>query len=211
MLMGIATAMVAISGQAIADGHRTPMSERTPLGYATLEGGVSIVPDRDITYFSVPSTIENNVGFTVGGEIGSQASEHFRFGLSLLYNRFKTSSTHVGESYRRGGQVVDLVRPLWNVYWDFSLMDELLRPYVGVGLGAAYGLFDSTTLTYGSTSDWGYAFAFYLGTHVSLNDSWMLKVGYRFNRTGSLWNDQDSFLTGNLCSHDFVLGVTTLF
>jgi hypothetical protein len=35
----------------------------------------------------------------------------------------------------------------------------------------------------------------------------LLKVGYRYNRTGSLWNDQENFIFGNICSHDFIAGV----
>jgi opacity protein-like surface antigen len=211
MLIAIVGLTLAASGQSMAASERTPLADRTPLLYVSVDGGYSLVSDTEVTFFGVASELRNDSGFNVGAEIGSQSSEHFRFGLSLLYSRFTTSTTRVGTSVLPGGQVVDMVRPLWNFYWDFSLMDEFLRPYVGAGLGAAWAGFDSTSLGYGEASDWGLAYVIHAGTHIALTDLWLLKVGYRFNGTGSLWNDQLNFITGNLRSHDFLVGVTMNF
>jgi len=191
--------------------ERTPLAERAPLMYVSIDGGISIVPETDVRFFGVPSKLEFDPGGTVGVEMGSQASENLRFGLSVLYNRTKTSSVRVGATPQAGGQIVSMVRPMWNFYYDLSFLGEFLRPYAGVGLGAAWAGFDSTSLGYGDTSDWGLAYAVHAGTHLALTDTWLLKVGYRFNGTGSLWNDQDNFIFGNILSHDFIVGVRADF
>ncbi|MBW2695443.1 MAG: porin family protein [Deltaproteobacteria bacterium] len=208
MLITLIGLLVAAATPAIAADPDTSLADRTPLMYASIDAGVSIVPDRDVRFFRLPSTLENDTGWTVGAEIGSQATEHLRFGLSVLYNRFKTSSVQIwpNPNPKSGGQV-DMVRPIWNFYYDFSFLDEFLRPYVGVGLGAVWAQFDSTSLGYGETSDWGLAFVAHAGTHIALTDMWLLKVGYRYNTTGSLWNDQENFIFGNISSHDFIAGV----
>jgi opacity protein-like surface antigen len=209
MLITLIGLLVAAATPAMAADPDTSLADRTPLMYASIDAGVSIVPDRDVRFFGIPSRLENDTGWTVGVEIGSQATEHLRFGLSVLYNRFNTSSVQIAPNPipESGGQVVDMVRPIWNLYYDFSFLDAFLRPYVGVGLGAVWAQFDSTSLGYGETSDWGLAFVAHVGTHIAITDTWLLKVGYRYNRTGSLWNDQENFIFGNICSHDFIAGV----
>jgi opacity protein-like surface antigen len=210
MLVCMLGMLGAAASTATAAG-RTPLADRTPQMYAAVDGGISIVPDTDVTFFGVGSTLQNDLGFTIGVEVGSQATPNFRFAASVLYNRFKTSSVQLGASPRPGGQVVDMVRPIWNLYYDLNLLDEFIRPYAGVGLGAVWASFDSTSLGYGQTSDWGLAFVAHLGTHVAITDRWLVKAGYRFNATGSLWNDQENFIAGNIISHDFIVGVRADF
>ena len=199
LLVALATATSAA--------ERTPLAERAPFMYVAIDGGVSLVSDADVDFFGVPGALESKVGGSITGEIGSQASEHLRFALSLQYDRFEASSVRIQGRPESDGQIVNMMRPLWNLYFDLGLLDGLLRPYVGGGVGAAWATFDSGSLGYGTTSDWGLAYAIHAGTHIALSDAWLLKAGYRFSGTGSLWNSQDNFIFGNVRSHDFIVGV----
>ncbi|MBW2385046.1 MAG: hypothetical protein JRG92_15550, partial [Deltaproteobacteria bacterium] len=74
MLITLIGLLLAAATPAMAADPDTSLADRTPLMYASIDAGVSIVPDRDVRFFGVPSRLENDTGWTVGAEIGSQAT-----------------------------------------------------------------------------------------------------------------------------------------
>jgi opacity protein-like surface antigen len=233
LLMAVAVAgmTLGVASSRAADVVAEPVVE--PAGwYVSLFGGASWLEDVDIEYDfedvqDYEVNAETEVGFIVGGAIGTHVMDNLRVELEVAYSEndvdkidYFDAGDGSRDSYDASGKF-GILTFMGNVWFDIPF-GEVISPYIGGGLGVAfvdgneaYDDFDNGADIFDSSET---AFAFQVGAglrwHVAENIA--IDVGYRlrgidgvdFDNNESTGNSTSDYRADSMWSHNVIGGVS---
>jgi opacity protein-like surface antigen len=195
-----------------------------PSWYVSIFGGWSLPDDLDVELVSLRSTelsasIDLDNGFTAGIAAGGRFTPWLRADAELSGNwhdfsgeeEFETSGGQT-TSYDLEGDVNALF-VLANLWIDVPV-GEVIRPYIGGGVGM--GRLDADVSTTAGDivddSDWGFAYQLGAGIAFDLTANMVVDVGYRFKAINAeLGVDGAAFAAtdtdADYRSHNLLLGL----
>jgi opacity protein-like surface antigen len=198
--------------------------------YVSLFGGASWLEDVETNYeysdVSYGNEAQTDVGFIVGGAIGTHLAEDVRVELEVAYSEndvddLKFNDTDGRSETYKGEGDFSFLSFMGNIWYDIPLSEEL-KPYIGGGAGIAIvdanGIgYEDDSARYDSSE---VAFAFQLGAGLRwvVWDNVTLDVGYRlrgidgptFDSTDSFPN-QSNFDANFIYSHNVIGGISIGF
>jgi opacity protein-like surface antigen len=146
LLMAVAAAAMTLGIASAKAADLEPVAE--PAGwYVSLFGGASwledVKTDYEFTGFAgtYHADIETDVGFIIGGAIGTHLTEDLRVELEVAYSENDVDKIHytnasgVGDDYDAHGKF-GILTFMANLWYDIPLSEEL-KPYIGGGAGIA--------------------------------------------------------------------------
>lgn len=178
------------------------------------DGGVAFQQNtavRDNSGFNGQSgDMKFNTGWRAGGVVGYSFCKYFstEVDASVIYNRINQIGTMPFSSTTPGEAHLDEVPLLVNGVFTWPL--GKFKPYVGVGLGAAMGIFDSKNIigAGGNYSDTDYTLAYQgeVGFRYTIINNLDLGVAYKFvGTTDHDWKDNNiSLKTDGTMTHTIV-------
>jgi len=179
--------------------------------YLRGDAGWSYNKLRGAHYFQGSNALERNFdtaslksGFTLGGGVGYQATEHLRADVTLDYmfkSKFHGSTSGGGAAFgacvgpctSRDVASLTALSLLANAYVDIGHYG-IVTPYVGGGIGGTYVKWDDlentscadngsgcdATVTHRGKKSWRFTYALMAGAAVDLTCNLKADVGYRF-------------------------------
>lgn len=131
---------------------------------------------------------ESDVGFHVGGAIGTRFYSDFRAEVEYIYRENAINEVGIQAGRTKGSGHVGVMTAMVNGYYDLNVLDIPVVPYVGLGIG--YARFDINAKnnarvpesTKVSDSDSAFAYSFMAGGSWPVNDMIELVLGYRYLR-----------------------------
>ena len=196
--------------------------------YVSLFGGASFLEDVSTEYDNDgPETYDidaqTDVGFIIGGAIGTHLTEDLRVELEVAYSENDVDGIHYsgpkGSGSYDGEGSFGILTFMGNLWYDAPL-DMELKPYIGGGLGVA--IVDADSVGYANpdfeeydSSEVAFAFQVGAGLRWMMSDNITLDVGYRLRgidgptfEPGEDGDDNDADL---ILSHNIIAGVTVGF
>ena len=146
LLMAVAAAAMTLGSASAHAADIEPVVE--PAGwYVSLFGGASWLEDVDTEYdfTGFPGTyeadIETDVGFIVGGAIGTHLTEDLRAEFEVAYSENDVEEIHYTDAGGSDGDYdahgkFGILTFMANLWYDVPLSEEL-KPYIGGGAGIA--------------------------------------------------------------------------
>jgi opacity protein-like surface antigen len=176
--------------------------------YIQYNAGVTHVPNQNLTAADASGTkflpgpggttidtgqrfsgrYEPEVGFHVGGAIGTRFLHDFRAEVEYIYRENHVENIGIQGERTKGNGHVGVMTAMVNAYYDLNLLEFPVVPYVGIGIG--YARFDINAKNYTLTperakvsdSDSAFAYSFMAGGSYAVNDMIDLVLGYRYLR-----------------------------
>ncbi len=196
LLAGVCAAALALCATSTAvaqDGGSAPDGPAT--FYISLFGGVAIPEDLNGSFTTSDTGLafdfdqDLDIGFVIGGAVGTNLGEYFRIEGEVSYARVDAGNAFAvfqpggsGFSYAGSGDVGALF-VLANLWFDIPL-NSPITPYLGGGIGA--GIVDTDITLTGpdvfvlNDNDTGFAFQVGAGFIYALTEWLSLELGYRF-------------------------------
>lgn len=183
--------------------------------YATLSGGVAIMPDPEITDTTLPGVtgeVGTEPGFSLSGAIGYRYDKRFRGEIELAYrendiDRLSITAFGLAASGSASGDVSSF-SGMVNGYWDIAI-DAPVKPYVGAGVGISEV---EAELTVGGTTaksdDTVFAYQFMGGVIYEVSPTVDIHLGYRYFATA---DPEFSTTESEYETHNVEVGVTYKF
>jgi len=218
LTMGIASAKAA---------DLEPVAE--PLGwYVSLFGGASWLDDVKTDYeddnIGYGNEADTDVGFIIGGAVGTHLTEDIRVELEVAYSENDTDDEVIFEDADGSHTTYDghadysFLTFMGNIWYDIPLSEEL-KPYVGGGAGVAivdgeFGYDGEPDDRYDS-SEVTFAFQVGAGLRWAVLENVTLDVGYRlrgidgpdFEHT-DVTSGLSDFDADWMWSHNVIAGIT---
>ena len=163
--------------------------------YVSLFGGASWLDDVNTSYTfdgiagTYQADVETDVGFIVGGAIGTHLTDDLRVELEVAYSENDvdeiqyTNASNFEDTYDGNGKF-GILTFMANIWYDVPLSEEL-KPYVGGGAGIAvvdgdvgYDDFDDYDPIF-DNSEVAFAFQVGAGLRWQVWENVTLDVGYR--------------------------------
>jgi opacity protein-like surface antigen len=192
---GATLLFAAASGRAQAQGNFPPFVDNV---YVGIDSGASLQQDIDVKdgFNGSGGQIKFQTGWTLGATMGYSISKYFSAELNsgVVWNNISTVGNQSlnGVGWARLAEVPVVVSGVFT----YPLGD--FKPYLGAGLGAAMGIFDSSGIPGSGTSpnptyrdaDVTFAYQVQLGFKYSLAKNLDLGLAYRFIGTSDhSWSD----------------------
>jgi OmpA-OmpF porin, OOP family len=199
-----------------------------PHAYFRVDAGASLVQDTDLkSYFDVPvngSKVSFDTGFTLGFSAGYAFNRYFsaELGTGFSWNSIRSIS---GANYADA----DLIQTpiMASAVFSFPNRTKLL-PIIGVGVGGAAITLDVDQIsigsgagrvdTYGTTSDFVFAYQGFAGVSYEFNPNMSLGLFYRYFGAESpsfkpdyYYNTLGEMKLGRLQTHNVTLAFTWRF
>lgn len=228
LLMAVAAAAMAMGMSAAKAADIEPVVEPASW-YVSLFGGASWLEDVETNYeynnISYGNEAQTDVGFIVGGAIGTRLTEDVRVELEVAYSEndvddLKFNDTDgTSETYEGDGDFSFLTF-MGNIWYDIPLSEEI-KPYIGGGAGLA--IVDAEVGFAGDPSRYDsseVAFAFQAGAGLrwAVWDNVTLDVGYRLRgidgptfESGDSFPNQSNFDANFIFSHNVIGGMSVGF
>ena len=183
--------------------------------YATLSGGVAIMPDPEITDSTLPGVtgeVGTEPGFSISGAFGYRYDKRFRGEVELAYrendiDRLSITAFGLGASGSASGDISSF-SGMVNGYWDISI-DAPVKPYVGAGVGISE--IDAEISIGGTTAksdDTVFAYQFMGGILYEFSPEVDFHLGYRYFATA---DPEFSTTESEYETHNVEVGITYKF
>jgi opacity protein-like surface antigen len=234
LLMAVAAAAMTLGIASAKAADLEPVAE--PAGwYISLFGGVSWLEDVDIEYDFDPvsgyeANAETDVGFIVGGAVGTHLMDDLRVELEVAYSEndvdkidYFDAADGSSDEYDASGKF-GILTFMANLWFDIPLSEEL-TPYIGGGAGVAIVDGNEAYDDFGGGADIfdssEVAFAFQAGAGLRWRvwDNVALDIGYRlrgidgpdFDRNDNLGFSTSDYRADWMWSHNIIGGVSIGF
>ncbi len=225
LLLTLAATALTLGIQSASAADLPPVVE-SPSWYVSLFGGVSFMDELETSYsiYATPgysADVETDLGFLVGGAIGTHLSDDFRVELEVAYSQHdvdKVNFCYAGCTTSGGVGDFGILTFMGNLWWDMPLGSNF-SPYIGGGAGLA--IVDANGVGYAPPGIPAFdgsevAFAFQLGAGLR----WMaweggsFDIGYRFRGIDGPTFDNigapglSDFDADFFFSHNIIAGIT---
>ena len=178
--------------------------------YGGVKAGVAIAADSDLSVTGLPTLqIEYDAGYTISGAIG-YIMEKFRLEGELSYQANDVDSLG-GVSLDLLGESVEVTALtfLANGYWDFD-NGSGFTPYLTTGIGMTKVELEATGEP--SEDDTVFAYQFGVGVGLSLSETVLLDVGYRYlGAADAEFTDGSDKAEVEIGSHNITIGIRWAF
>ena len=187
LFVAICSFIITVSSTSFAgefnDGFNTSLSFNQNTKMST-GGGWYIEPRVGVNYVTNTSTegytVEYDAGISFGLGFGTQIQNglEFRFDLGYIRNDIDTI-TNEGSGISAAPDVEFTQIPfMFNLIWSPSNQPDL-KPYLGLGLGAVRGEYESNAFI-SSDTEWALAGKIMAGARIDFSSSSTFSVGYTF-------------------------------
>jgi opacity protein-like surface antigen len=201
LLTGAALAASPASGQDIdvppgyqpADSYQTPppADDSFQRHTAGLRGSLAFKGSATTPVPSVPTTRTTSHAIGGGGSLyfGQRLPLNLTVELEGLYRYLPINQVSLGGAGTGGSGNVQVGAPMLNLMWNMPVDDFWLKPFVGMGVGAA---FVSSDIRDGSGArvlrkdKWSLAYDFMAGANLPLTDSSRFTMMYRWLKLNDL-------------------------
>lgn len=159
--------------------------------YIEYDAGLTIMRNQNLTRANPPGlsgSVQSDVGFNVGGAIGTRFLEHFRTEINVGYRQNEVRRMAIQPGSKDGKGTTSMIHVLANAYAEYDF-DIGVIPYFG--LGAGYGLVQidahnkADTLQIDS-DDNAFLWNAMVGVSVPFSDVTTFSLGYRYLMTEDL-------------------------
>lgn len=149
--------------------------------------GYDIPSDFDGRAGGTPFSVDVDPSFVGGVAIGTYFAQHWRGEMAFDYRKADYGDVRSGGAKLAQSGELTVPTLLFNAYYDTPFDWAGIRPYLGLGVGAAFVDGSSVTVAgvRGEAKD-GTEFAYQaaLGVSYRFNETWTLGLDYRYLGTG---------------------------
>jgi OOP family OmpA-OmpF porin len=173
---------IGLLSTAAVIGFASAASAQSSGWYAGIMGGASWLQDSDVTGSGINTPLEFGTGWAALGAVGYDFGR-FNFGGLRAEGELSWRAHSVDTAGNNGD--VSAMAMMVNGLYDLPI-NFPVRPYLGVGVGAARVNFDDTRLSSTRTldsSDMAFAYQGIVGLGWDINPSWRLNLDYRYFAT----------------------------
>lgn len=166
--------------------------------YVQYNAGATWVPNQSLTAADASGTnkvtgqrmsghTEQNIGFAVGGAIGTRFLDFFRGELEYMYRQSEVTNFSVQGGNSDASGDVSLMTVMLNGYFEYDL-DIGFVPYVGLGIGWGMVKLDAKNRELPESAkpeskDAVFAYSLMAGGSIPINEVLDIQIGYRYIRT----------------------------
>lgn len=190
--------------------------------YLGLRGSFSDVEDSSAESALTNFDIGYDNGFGASASLGVRLPHGFRAEGELVFQTAGVESFTItkdlinvpslaGDTFTASGEA-ELIAPMANVFYDLTLPDLMVRPYVGAGIGGAHlnlNAENGPLLIAIDDDNWAFAWQLMAGVVLPVSEQVWLTAGYRYFSTNEMALT-DSFgteYTAEYQSHNFDIGL----
>ena len=190
--------------------------------YLGLHGSFSEVDDASAESALTNFDIGYDNGYGAAVALGWRFSNGFRAEGELVFQTADVESFTItkdlinappltGDTFTAAGEA-EVLAPMVNVFYDLTLPDLMVRPYIGAGIGGAHLNLNAENgpLLIGIDDDnWAFAWQFMAGLAIPLSPEVSISGGYRYFDTNEMAVTDmfgNEYTTGYQ-SHSFDIGL----
>ena len=204
---------------AIAAGSALAGAEQPYLG---LRGSFAEVEDSSAESALTNFDIGYNNGFGASASLGVRMPHGLRAEAEVMFQSADVESFTItkdlinlppltGDAFIATGEA-EVIAPMANIYYDLTLPDLMVRPYVGAGIGGAHlnlNAENGPLIINIDDDNWAFAWQLMAGVVLPVSEQVALTAGYRYFSTNemALTDDFGTEYTTQYQSHNFDIGL----